>query len=339
MLYRRGEYWYTRFTARGIRVHRSTRTKSREKAEQVEARLRNQIWNQQELGKQPSRIWQEAVTSWIKAHQHKRTLDDDLLKLDWLGKHFNGLQLAAIDTHKIENTLDLKIDISNATRNRYHAVVRGVLKRAHALGWIQVVPAIQDREEPPATPRYLTQDQAADLIRELSTPRRQHLADMVRFALATGLRESNVTGITWDRVNMAQRFAWINAEGYKGKRTFRVPLNSAAMAVLESRAGLHKRYVFSYRGKRVRKANRDGFQAAKKAAGLDWLRWHDLRHTWASWHVMAGTPLRVLKELGGWKDLTMVMRYAHLAPDFADRYAEKVTAFLDLADISQRKRA
>ncbi len=43
-------------------------------------------------------------------------------------------------------------------------------------------------------------------------------------------------------------------------------------------------------------------------------RWHDLRHTGASWHVMVGTPLEVLMELAGWDDYAMARRYAHLAP-------------------------
>jgi hypothetical protein len=51
-------------------------------------------------------------------------------------------------------------------------------------------------------------------------------------------------------------------------------------------------------------------------------RWHDLRHTWASWHVMAGTPLEVLQKLGGWSSLAMVLRYAHLAPDHLAGYAD-----------------
>ena len=203
-------------------------------------------------------------------------------------------------------------------------MIRGVLKRAHVLGWIASVPKIEKRTEEPTTPRYLTQDQAADLLGQLNTPRRQHLADMVRFSLATGLRERNVTGLTWARVNLVQKYAYINAESAKGKRTIRIPLNSVAMEVLESRAGIHKTHVFSYRGKPVRKANRDGFQVAKKDAGLDWLRWHDLRHTWASWHAMSGTPLMVLKDLGGWSDLTMVMKYAHLSPDYMDGFAENV---------------
>ena len=58
-------------------------------------------------------------------------------------------------------------------------------------------------------------------------------------------------------------------------------------------------------------------------------RWHDLRHTWASWHVQSGTPLNVLQEPGGWASYSMVQRYAHLAADhlapWADRLAESKT--------------
>ncbi|HAG52714.1 MAG TPA: hypothetical protein DCL21_02895 [Alphaproteobacteria bacterium] len=53
-------------------------------------------------------------------------------------------------------------------------------------------------------------------------------------------------------------------------------------------------------------------------------RWHDLRHTWASWHIQNGTPLMVLKELGGWSSLDMVMKYAHLGQNHLKHYAGNV---------------
>ncbi|MHB1287159.1 MAG: tyrosine-type recombinase/integrase [Leptospirales bacterium] len=53
---------------------------------------------------------------------------------------------------------------------------------------------------------------------------------------------------------------------------------------------------FSYKGKPVGQINTKGWRMALKKAGIQDFRWHDLRHTWASWHVQAGTPLNVLKE-------------------------------------------
>jgi len=60
-------------------------------------------------------------------------------------------------------------------------------------------------------------------------------------------------------------------------------------------------------------------------AGIDDFRWHDLRHTWASWHVQAGTPLHVLQELGGWETPAMVRRYAHLAPEHLAEHAVRIS--------------
>jgi len=66
------------------------------------------------------------------------------------------------------------------------------------------------------------------------------------------------------------------------------------------------------------------WEAACKRAGVPGFRFHDLRHTWASWHAMAGTPLSVLQELGGWHSHEMVQRYAHLSPEHLAAAAERV---------------
>nr|WP_305080254.1 tyrosine-type recombinase/integrase [Methylococcus sp. Mc7] len=60
-------------------------------------------------------------------------------------------------------------------------------------------------------------------------------------------------------------------------------------------------------------------------AGIENFRWHDLRHTWASWHVQGGTPLHVLQELGGWESVEMVKRYAHLSGEHLAQYVTSMT--------------
>ena len=57
-------------------------------------------------------------------------------------------------------------------------------------------------------------------------------------------------------------------------------------------------------------------------AGLKGYRWHDIRHTWATHHVMNGTPLHTLQHLGGWSDFNIVNRYAHLSKDYLTNACE-----------------
>jgi integrase len=76
----------------------------------------------------------------------------------------------------------------------------------------------------------------------------------------------------------------------------------------------------------VRQVNTKAWQLALKRAGIAEFRWHDLRHTWASWHVQAGTPLHVLQELGGWESVEMVRRYAHLSTVHLTEYVDRLAS-------------
>ena len=315
-------YWYVRFTAPdGSRVFQTTRTADRRQAEEFEAQLKARLWREQQLG-QSQATWQEAVLSWLDATTHRDRAGVEQ-KLRWLDPYLGHLALRQITPEVIQQIRAAKsTQASHSTVNRYLAVVSAVLHHARAAGWIEAPPRITKLKEPRGQFRWLTRQEADRLIEALEAqPRSKHIADMVRFTLATGLRESNVTGLEWSRVQADA--VWIPSGQMKADRPLRVPLNDNARAVLERWRGRHDRWVFVYRGNRVRKANRDGFQKALQATGLD-IRWHDLRHTWASWHVMAGTPLAVLMELGGWSTYDMVLRYAHLAPGHVERYAGNV---------------
>jgi hypothetical protein len=83
-------------------------------------------------------------------------------------------------------------------------------------------------------------------------------------------------------------------------------------------------YIIQWRGERIDDCNTLAFQTAVKAAKVDPLRWHDLRHCWASWAVQSGVTLHELMLPGGWRSFPMVLRYAHFAPDHLALAAPKV---------------
>jgi integrase len=71
----------------------------------------------------------------------------------------------------------------------------------------------------------------------------------------------------------------------------------------------------------VKQLSTKAWYKALERAGIQNFRWHDLRHTWTSWHVQNATPLAVLQELGGWETPAMVRRYAHLPAEHLAPYA------------------
>ena len=119
-------------------------------------------------------------------------------------------------------------------------------------------------------------------------------------------------------------FATIEAGDTKNGNALGVPLNEAAVAVLERQRGKHRERVFTYRGKPLNSANTRTWRKALKEAGIRDFRWHDLRHTWATWLRQADVPTWVLQELGGWKSETMVRRYAHVSVKHLQPYADQL---------------
>ena len=93
---------------------------------------------------------------------------------------------------------------------------------------------------------------------------------------------------------------------------------------MREQQGNHKQFVFSYKRRPIKKANTKVWRRALEEAGIKDFRWHDLRHTWASWHIQNGTPIHILQELGGWSDIRMVQRYAHLSSERLTPYADRL---------------
>ena len=147
---------------------------------------------------------------------------------------------------------------------------------------------------------------------------------MMQFSLATGLRESNVTGLQWADVDLDRKHALVHPDQSKTKKAIPVPLNRQALELLRRQKGKNSTFVFTYKGKPVLRCNNHAWRKALIRAGINGFRWHDLRHTWASWHVQNGTSLQELQQLGGWSNFNTVLRYAHLSSNHLQQAAERI---------------
>src|SRR3990167_9787042 len=108
------------------------------------------------------------------------------------------------------------------------------------------------------------------------------------------------------------------------KNSMPVPLSKQAKAIILAQKNENSEYVFTYRGKPITRCNNHAWRKALDRAGIKDFRWHDLRHTWASWHVQIGTSLHELQQLGGWSNYETVLRYAHLSSEHLIKAAERI---------------
>ena len=318
-------YWWVKLSHKGRRIQQSSGTSDKAKAREYHDKLKSSLWDQERLGIKPSRAWNEAVVRYLVETSHKASQVADKAHLRWMDQFLGGLKLAQIDRELLDRIHYARLadGAANSTVNRTMEVIRAVLRRAaNEWDWLDKVPRIRMLPEPNRRVRWLTRDEADRLIAALP----EHLAAMVQFSLETGLRRSNVTGLEWSQVSLERRTAWIHPDQAKARKAIAVPLSAAAVVVLRGQIGKHSTHVFSYRGNSVRQVNTKAWRLALLRAGIAEFRWHDLRHTWASWHAQAGTPLHVLQELGGWECVEMVRKYAHLSTVHLAEYVDRVSS-------------
>ena len=149
------------------------------------------------------------------------------------------------------------------------------------------------RWAPPAVIPKLTHSITLDWMR-----------DICLVAVATGMREDELHSMEPSRVDLPRGNARVVSENAKSGRARSVPLNAEAIEALQRRLPQVKKYMFERPAVdgNVRKIGQVDSWCLKRAcaeAGIQDFHFHDLRHTWASWHDQNGTSLMVPKDLGG----------------------------------------
>ncbi len=341
-LYRRGDspfWWVDVAASNGRRIRQSTGTSDREEAKALVAKLKVDAFKEAHFGVKPKRSWQEAVVRYLEVKKSLRSARDVKRICRVLDPHLGKKYLAEINGDVVWSVCQRlgERKIAPGTVNRYLATIRGILRMARdEWQWIDSYPKIKLLSGEVARDRWLTREEADRLIAACSP----HMAAIVRFALATGCRASEITGLEWGRVDLARKTAWLNRT--KNGTPRGVPLNRDAVAILVSVKGQHSQVCFTYKGEPIRwgVCNTAWLEAVKRAELKDF-RFHDLRHTWASWHRQAGTSTDELKDLGGWKSRVMVDRYAKFATENLSAAAariESVGAGANVIELTSRLR-
>lgn len=223
----------------------------------------------------------------------------------------------------------------------------GVLQRmlSLALEWelLTAIPKIKPLKIAIDHPRFLNEDEARRLL-DAAPP---NWRTMMLVALRTGLRIGELRGLQWTDVDLKGGVLHVRrtdpgrpdleASAPKSGRPRTVPMTAETVTALRdwrARADTDRatKLVFpgveEWRDQHDRtRARAEGScaaaigRAAERAKLDDWeeITWHTLRHTYASWLVMRGIPLRAVQDLLGHANLKMTERYAHLAPGFTNR--------------------
>ncbi|TFL14170.1 site-specific integrase [Pusillimonas caeni] len=325
--------WHIDFRSpSGQRVRCSARTTDRKAAQEYHDRLKAEHWRQSMLGEEPDHSFEEGALIFLQASEGQRDYETKVRHIKWWRAQFEGRPLRSLTSDEIVKALPTHrrhkygkpTPIKPATRNRYLATIRKMLNVCVEAEWLEKAPKLPQYVEPRVRIRWEPPHIIAKIIGNISL---DWLRDAAIVAVATGMRESELFGMPPSGVNVEHRSTWVSHDDAKSARARAVPLNNDAFSVVERRMKTAKDYVFTRDGgdgRRIRKHDRRAFQHACTLAGVKNFKWHDLRHTWASWHVQAGTPLMVVKELGGWEKIEMVQKYAHLAPSHLAAHANTV---------------
>ena len=227
--------------------------------------------------------------------------------------------------------------VSGATRRRYLAALRA------ALGWAESRELVstnmargaarRNRDvEAPARTRFLADGERKLLLEACDAAGDARLEALVRLALYTGMREGELMGLRWSDVDLGRGLASLART--KSGHARSVALSRPAVNLLSELRKVRSLspYVFAKPKRSVGEPPpfpRDAWDRAVKQAELEDFRFHDLRHSFASYLLSAGATLPELAAALGHRSLAMVQRYAHLERAHAAELAELVAKRLE----------
>ena len=325
-IFKRGEIYHCDISIAGKQIRKSTGTKDRKEAEEFYQAERERLWREHKLGDKGCIRWKEIAARYIAEADGNKKRDIEILT--WFATYLDHEPVNAITAKVVEQLRQLKLKegVTRTTVNRHMTTFRAVLRKCVEWDHLTTIPKVPMFEVRASEKRWLTPEEFNKLREHLP----EHLKLAADMAVYTGLRIGSMLKLTWDRINLETAHAWVPGQQMKSGNPFGIQLNEGAVKTLRALRELNPEgnRVFQWKNQPIKYCAGAAWRAAVKAAGLAPLRWHDLRHTWASWAAQAGLTTQEIMDLGGWKSYSMVLNYSHLSPAQSAIAANKVSAYL-----------
>ncbi|MEX2488403.1 MAG: site-specific integrase [Pseudomonadales bacterium] len=331
----RNGIWHIDKQILGVKVQESTGTSNYQEAERILARKIECIRQAKIFGVRPQRTLREAATRYLEENMHLARIGDTAWHLRLLDPYIGELPLRRVHGGTLKPFIEARRaqGVKTKTINLALSVVRRILNLSarlwrdddSGLTWLETAPLIQLLPVTDAREPYpLSWQEQTVLFQQLP----DHLAKMCLFKVNTGCREREICRLRWDweyKIPELKTSVFIiPAENVKNREERVVILNRVAKSVVEGQRGKHPDYVFTYRGRVVRKMYNSAWKRARKDAGLSQVRIHDLKHTFGRRLRAAGVSLETRKVLLGHKNGDITTHYS--APEYEEliQAAERV---------------
>ncbi len=259
----------------------------------------------------------------------KKTAGDIGRHLAWWKEQIGGYRLAEVTPELLREARDqLKKGRSPGTVNRYHASLSSAFVIAmKEWGWLESNPMsrVKKLTEPRGRVRFLTDDEREGLLEACKESRSKQLYPIVVLALSTGMRKGEILKLTWDAVDLKK--GHLTLVDTKNGETRGVPVAGMALKLLRKHAKVRRidtQLVFPGREGEKPIEIKEAWEFALDRAKITDFRFHDLRHTAASYLAMSGATLAEIAEILGHKTLAMVKRYSHFSTDHVSGVISKL---------------
>ncbi|MEE9271593.1 MAG: tyrosine-type recombinase/integrase [Candidatus Krumholzibacteria bacterium] len=264
------------------------------------------------LPKKQAPLFSEFTEQYLEhAKANKKSWQTDVYLIRKLSPSFGKKRLSEITSWNVEqHKARRKEEVSPATVNRELSLLRRMFNLAIQWGLADKNPTAGVRKfrEDERPLRILSAEEEAQLLEQLP----QHLRDITEFAINTGMRRGEILSLRWDQVDMREKMLAVE-RGKTGTVSY-VPANKKVVAVLRRRQAIDSDYVFTWNGESIERFDKT-WQKALKAAGIPKVRFHDLRHAFATRLLRAGEDITTVRELLGHSSINMTLRYTHTSPE------------------------